>query len=109
MHHLKRALVALGLALSMAVVAVATASGASAVATSTVGLWNFNERSGPAIASAGSQQNGTGGRLSQGRGSVYRFSTNAQPPPGPHLVTVAPNKLFNPGTSVFAVAVRVKT
>jgi hypothetical protein len=104
-----RALLSVGLALGTAVVAVASAGSASALATATVGLWNFNERSGAAIDSAGSQQNGTVGNLIQRTGSVYRFSGNTTPPPGPHLVTVANNALFNPGAGDFAVTVRFKT
>src|SRR3712207_6745960 len=109
MHHLKRALIAIGLALCTAIVGVAGAGPASAVATSTVGLWNFNERSGPAIDSAGSQQNGTVGRLIQRTGSLYRFPTSTSLPAADHLVTVANNAQFNPGTSDFAVTVRFKT
>jgi Laminin G domain len=108
-HHLKRALVSIGLALCMAVVALATAGGASAAATNTVGLWNFNERSGPAIDSAGSQQNGTVGRLVQRTGSVYRFPTSTSLPAADHLVLVGNNAQFNPGSGEFAVTVRFKT
>jgi hypothetical protein len=91
----------------MAVVGVATASPASAAVT--VGSWQFNERSGAAIDSAGSRQNGTVGSLIQRTGSVYRFPTSTAMPSAPHLVTVAHNSLFNPGTGDFAVQVRLKT
>src|SRR3712207_9256748 len=88
MHHLKRALIAIGLALCTAIVGVAAAGTASAVATTTVGLWNFNERSGPAVDSAGSQQNGSVGRLVQRTGSVYRYSTGTTLPAADRLVIV---------------------
>src|SRR5215210_1762469 len=108
-HHVKRALISVGLALCTVVVALATAGGASAAATTTVGLWNFNEQSGPAIDSAGSQQNGTVGRLVQRTGSVYRFPTSTSLPAADHLVIVANNAQFNPGSGQFAVTVRFKT
>ena len=94
-------------------VALATAVGfatpASATATTTVGLWNFSERSGPAIDSAGSPQNGTVGRLIQRNGSTYRFPTTQGLPANDHLVIVGNNNVLNPGTSDFAVTVRFKT
>lgn len=99
----------IGIALCTAVVGVAGAGGASAVATTTVGLWNFNERSGPAIDSAGTQQNGTVGRLVQRTGSVYRFPTSRSLPAADHLVIVGNNAVLNPGTGDFAVAVRFRT
>jgi hypothetical protein len=109
MHHLKRALIAIGLALCTAIVGVAGAGAASAVATTTVGLWNFNERSGPAIDSAGSQQNGTVGSLVQRTGSVYRYSTGTTLPAANRLVIVGDSSVLDPGTSDYAVTVRFKT
>ena len=109
MLHLKRALFAVGLVLCMAGVGVAAAGAASATATTTVGLWNFNERSGPAVDSAGSQQNGTVGRLVQRTGSVYRFSTGTTLPAADREVIIGDNSVLDPGAGDFAVTVRFKT
>jgi hypothetical protein len=108
-RQMKRAVVSVGLALGMVITGTAFAESASAVATTTVGLWNFNERSGPAVDSAGSPQNGTVGRLVQRTGSVYRFPTSTSLPPADHLVVVGNNAQLNPGSSDFAVTVRFKT
>lgn len=110
MHrHLKRALTSVGLALCTAVVGVAGAGSASAVADTTTGLWNFNERSGVAVDSAGTQQNGTVGRLVQRTGSVYRFPASTSLPAADHLVIIGSNGVLNPGAGDFAVTVRFKT
>jgi len=109
-HHLKRALISIGLALCMAVVALATASSASAVATRTVGLWNFNEAAGARVAfdSSGFNQRGTVGADVRTGGGIYRFPsvTGVRPQ---HLVTVPNNARLNPGSSEYAVTVRFRT
>src|SRR5690348_11867337 len=106
MQRIRLTLVSLAVAL---VTAVVFASPASATATTTTGLWNFSERSGPAIDSAGSQQNGTVGRLITRNGSTYRFPTSQGLPAADHLVVVGNNNVLNPGTSDFAVEVRFIT
>ena len=106
MRRIRLVLISLLVALGTA---VAFATPASATATTTVGLWNFSERSGPAVDSAGSPQNGTVGRLIQRNGSTYRFPTTQGLPASDHLVLVGNNNVLNPGTSDFAVTVRFKT
>jgi hypothetical protein len=109
-HHLRRALLAIGLALCTAVVAVATASGASAVASRTVGLWNFNEGAGARVAfdSSGFNQRGTVGSDVRTGGGIYRFPS-VSGVRTQHLVTVPSNTRLNPGSSEYAVTVRFRT
>jgi Concanavalin A-like lectin/glucanases superfamily len=103
--------------------AVATALGmllvsvtpASAAASTTVGSWSLDEAPGARTAVDGSgygHHGAVGSDISTGARSYgatgYRFPTWASNAPG-HLVTVRDSSRLDPGTSDYAVSVRLRT
>jgi Concanavalin A-like lectin/glucanases superfamily len=107
----RRVVLAVGMALGTAVASVTPASAAS----TTVGSWSFDEAPGAstAVDGSGHGHHGTvGSDISTGARSYgatgYRFPTWASTAAN-HLVTVPDSSRLDPGTSNYAVSVRLRT
>ena len=111
-RRVRRTVLSIGVALGAAVLSVTPASAGS---TATVGSWNLNEAPGAVTAgdASGYGHHGTvGSDVSTGARSYgatgYRWPTWASTAAN-HLVTVPDSQKLDPGSSDYAVSVRLRT